>query len=673
MKTPTILQASAYGLSLLVAACLSVQDFDDKPTSDSNASLDAGNIPMEDAPSFPQSPRPAGTWRWEWVNPAPTGRSLFGVGATSDSDIWVAGDGGTIAHFDGTKWDIRHMGPPTMRYFDIGIHGPKDVWVAGLDSGKSGVVHFNGKEWIDSYPFAGSSFRRFSHGSSSRLFAIVDEGVLELSKDGAWAQSDTRENDVFGSPVDIWVSATGEAWLLTTGGLLMKLGVGSTRWRKTQSFGTPASTLGLALSGSGSRGCAFYMGRSPSDGGVGMYSYDGSGWIEGPRSANRGPEDDGLSVGSRSSCFADGSGILLDGDGFQSASTTTEPRYQTPFEFFGDRMFAMLSSTGTTALAVGQFGRVMTRKTAGSDWTEVGPTSRNNIVGIDVGIDGAAMAITSLAHRTGGGGEVRFFQEGTLALREPKGFAAPSLPAAITVIGKDDAWISSDTYLEMTHWTGRWGLTKTLPGIHDHFSQALWAAEKDNVWLASTSKCPDLTPLPNGACSKKQSASLWHYEGTEWTETPVSTTYRSIHGSGPNDVWFAGDGVAHWDGKKLTVIEGLAGRFAGVWSSVPGRVWLWGDRSILYDGNTSIPLREALHTAADWIVSGIAESKTGDVFVLTERAAGSSLLWFDPTRSRLLEQIPSDLKLTAIRGRGDDLWAIGEGGAALRFAKPIVR
>jgi hypothetical protein len=106
---------------------------------------------------------------------------------------------------------------------------------------------------------------------------------------------------------------------------------------------------------------------------------------------------------------------------------------------------------------------------------------------------------------------------------------------------------------------------------------------------------------------------------------------------------------------------------------VPGRVWLWGERSVLFDGQTSTPIKAALQSASDWKVDGIAESTAGDVFVLTKRGTGTSLLWFDPTRTRLVEQVTSDLPLLAIRGRGDQLWAVGEGGASLRFAPPRVR
>jgi hypothetical protein len=153
----------------------------------------------------------------------------------------------------------------------------------------------------------------------------------------------------------------------------------------------------------------------------------------------------------------------------------------------------------------------------------------------------------------------------------------------------------------------------------------------------------------------------------------VDGTYRSIHGSGPDDVWFAGDSVAHWDGTKLTTAPALKGAFTGVWSSAPGRVWLWGDRALLHDGHDTIPVKTALGASVEWAVQGIAESASGDIFVLARQAVGTALLWFDGRTKQLVEQLTSDLELTTVRGRGDHLWAVGAGGAALRFSPPPVR
>ena len=201
-----VMRASALVLVALSASCLSVQDFGDKKAAGSGA---------PDA-SLPVTLPADGTWRWEWINPTPTGKTLFGIGGTSDSDIWVAGEGGTVSHFDGSAWDVRHVGPPTTRYFSVGTRSANDVWVAGTKDGQITAVHYDGTDWVDSYPFAGGAFHGFSHGSGKRLFAVVDWAILELSAEGKWVDTDTRDNPVFGPPADVWVSSSGEAWTITT-------------------------------------------------------------------------------------------------------------------------------------------------------------------------------------------------------------------------------------------------------------------------------------------------------------------------------------------------------------------------------------------------------------------------------------------------------------------------
>jgi hypothetical protein len=654
------------------ASCLSVQDF--------GATKEAAPPATTETPPALSPATPAdGTWRWEWINPAPTGKTLHGIGGTSDSDLWVAGEGGNIAHFDGAGWDIRHVGRATTRYFSVGARSASDVWVAGTTEGQISVVHFDGRDWVDSYPFAGGAFRGFSHGAGKRLFAVVDWDILELSAAGTWEPTDTRDNGVFGPPAGVWVASSGEAWALTTGAKLLKLPAASQKWQlQGPVAGVSPQAVGLALSGAGAQACAFYTGRpSGAGGGGGFMHYDGSAWTAGPPSPELLPIDT-EAHGSKSACLADGTGLFVDGDRVVSASVTVAPSARMPTDFEGERLLGALSLDGTKAYAVGSFGAFMTRASGATGWQERGPTVRKDLLGVDVGLDGTVMLVDALQPDRRAGGEVLVWQDGALARRTGKGFAPPDLPIAVTVVGKDDAWVVSDPggRLGVTHWTGSWGVTRTLEAqvsLGGTDALAIWAPAKDDVWVTGQSHCPDLAPLPNGACSKPSSGFAWHYDGAKWASIAVDAVYRSIHGTGPGDIWFAGDGVAHWDGTTLTAVPSLKGTFAGVWSSAKDRVWLWGDRALSFDGKTSTPIKTALNAAADWTVLGIAESVAGDVFVLTKRGTGTSLLWFDPSRTRLVEQVESDRELSQIRGRGDQLWTVGAGGAALRFAPPPLR
>jgi hypothetical protein len=319
----------------------------------------------------------------------------------------------------------------------------------------------------------------------------------------------------------------------------------------------------------------------------------------------------------------------------------------------------------------------MTRASGATTWAEKGPTVRKDLLAVDVGLDGAVMVIDAFQPDRSSGGDVLAWQDGALKVPKTSGLGAPSIPVQVAVVGASEAWVlaGDNSRIGVNHYlNGKWGLTRFLDNsLNGADPIAIWAPAKDDVWVAGRQHCPDLDPLPSGKCSKPVRGFLWHGDGSTWKDMGTDTVFRSIHGTGAGDVWFAGDAVAHWDGSALAPVASLTGTFAGVWSSAAGRVWLWGDRALLFDGTTSTPIKTALNAAADWVVAGIAESTTGDVFVLTKRATGTSLLWFDASHSKLIEQVNSDLELTTIRGRGDQLWAVGAGGAALRFAPPPLR
>lgn len=313
------------------------------------------------------------------------------------------------------------------------------------------------------------------------------------------------------------------------------------------------------------------------------------------------------------------------------------------------------STDGSKVRAVGALGAFMTQEPSATVWQNAGPTVRDDLVSVDVGVDGATIAVSSLPTQSPQG-EVRFAKEGALSTSSGGGLAAPSLPVAVTVLNDTDAWILSNgnSMVGVAHWTGHWGPTFNIGRFGDSQPNTIWAPAKDDVWASARKK-------------------LWHYDGAKWNEVPVDATYGSIHGTGPNDVWFAGEGVAHWDGSALTRVASLTGKFAGVWSSTPGRVWLWGDGpAVLFDGSKTAPVTSVLQSAADWDVRGIAETTNGDVFVLTKKSVGSQLLWFDPKHEKLVDVVSSDLDLTTIRGRGEKIVAVGGGGAFLQFVPPAL-
>lgn len=646
----------ALGLTSLVAAtaCVSVQDYGEAPP-----------VIAEPSPSSPEAPPVLGgpeagpgegTPRWRWWNPIPTGRTLRAIAPSPEDDTtWAAGDDATVARFDGSSWTTFDPGlGPSARFFAIGVHAKDDVWISGTTDSGSLVVRFDGKAWSKSYPFAGATFELFSHGPGKRLFASAENSVFELDAAGAWTLTDQRDN-LFGHAVDIWVAPDGTAWMLTRGAKVLRLPPGASKW-VLSTTGAPSFSMGLALGGTGSNLCAFFANGDGT--GITYMTYDGT-WHVGPSTTIQSVSfaDAELSHGARIGCFPDGSGIMTYAGDVVRGTLTDPPRLDTAWDFPGERALASYADGGTIH-AVGSLGSFLSRPSTATRWTENGKVLRNDLLALDVGIDGTMMAVDAISVDRDRGGRTLFSQTGAFAPFVGGGLQGPSLPVDVAVVDAADAWVLSrdNAQAGITHYTGKFGLTWFLSaaGSTARKPTAIWAPAKDDVWTTV-----------EGA--------VLHFDGKGWKTIGTGTTYAAIHGSGSDDVWFAGaNGVAHWDGKRLAPVTAIEGSFRGVWASAKGRVWLWGDRAIVFDGTTTVPVVTALHASAEWDVSGIAEAASGEVFVLTKRARGTSLLWFDATRTKLVDTIVSDLELTAIRGRGSRLWAIGAGGACLVFAPTVI-
>ncbi len=79
------------------------------------------------------------TNQWCWVNPAPSGNDLQVVHAPAADDVWVGGQGGLVAHFDGRHWADRTV-PSAL----LDIDPSRGVMVGLAGFGDGGVVVLSG-------------------------------------------------------------------------------------------------------------------------------------------------------------------------------------------------------------------------------------------------------------------------------------------------------------------------------------------------------------------------------------------------------------------------------------------------------------------------------------------------------------------------------------------------
>ena len=86
---------------------------------------------------------------WCWYNPLPQGNTLRSVWGVASNDVWAAGDGGTLLHFDGANWSApTPLGAATTQDL-YAIHGTSatDAWAVGLGGA---LVHWDGSAWTAS-------------------------------------------------------------------------------------------------------------------------------------------------------------------------------------------------------------------------------------------------------------------------------------------------------------------------------------------------------------------------------------------------------------------------------------------------------------------------------------------------------------------------------------------
>jgi hypothetical protein len=74
---------------------------------------------------------------------------------------------------------------------------------------------------------------------------------------------------------------------------------------------------------------------------------------------------------------------------------------------------------------------------------------------------------------------------------------------------------------------------------------------------------------------------LVHWDGQRWLHSTEMGGFKSVWGSGDDDVWAVGENVVHWDGRRweqlVGGLEGSYGLLWTVWGSTRGDVWAAGE------------------------------------------------------------------------------------------------
>ncbi len=114
----------------------------------------------------------AGTWR-----------DLSAVAGTGPGDLWTAGQGGTLMHWDGRAW-ARSASGTDVTLGGLFAVSASEVWAWSARGATPIVLRWNGREWIAIPPPLGDELRQVS-AQGGRVWAATSVGVFERA-DGTW-------------------------------------------------------------------------------------------------------------------------------------------------------------------------------------------------------------------------------------------------------------------------------------------------------------------------------------------------------------------------------------------------------------------------------------------------------------------------------------------------------
>jgi len=490
----------------------------------------------------------------DWAGVVADGDPIRGraIWASSSDDIWVIGSSGDgFRHWDGTTWSDVAGPAGTTGLNEIWGSSPSNIFAVG-DLGSA--VHFDGRTW-------GTQLTPASTGNLRAIWGVDDDQVYAAGDAGSLIRHDGRawsavESGTVEDLIGVWAHSVKEIWTLS-----------ATAARRFDGIGW---TTMLAVD------------DSP----------EGRGWI-----AGTGPSDVWVSAGS--------GGTVRHYDG-ASWSTLLADRSVGPQPLWVDR----------TTVAVGY--QIEGSSQGGvRRWNGAGPGSKLDDFGVwydawglgsDVWIavggetpgralhaDGSSFVFNEVLRRVAGFAPDHAYAAGSLgAIYEWNGtdwsLAVPrdGTPIAdLWTSGSRDLYAMTEAGLtpsRVRHFDGdRW---TELPPIEAPCGpQALrgWASSPDDIFVVGY----DL---------------LAHFDGSAWTclyENHRSQTFRSVWGSGANDVWIFeasstdayGARLHHWDGERLRPWDqaswisqvpffavGLAGTaaddiFLGTAAHFDGRIW----------------------------------------------------------------------------------------------------
>lgn len=213
--------------------------------------------------------------------------------------------------------------------------------------------------------------------------------------------------------------------------------------------------------------------------------------------------------------------------------------------------------------------------------------------------------------------------------------------------GPKDVWAVGHQNFILDGWALHWdGGSWALHDLGDLAQGALWGVGGTgprDVWAVGR-------------------ATLLRWDGSAWLPSAPGTedtNYFAVWGAGRDDVWISGDGISHWDGRRVSRLntDGLTGS-TGLWGSGPNDVWAVGNGFEHWDGaawtSRDNGAREAIQGL--W---GSGPDNIWAVGVGGGAGTASTMMHWNGV-SWISTALPGNMALRSLWGSGPgDIWAVG--------------
>jgi hypothetical protein len=142
-----------------------------------------------------------------------TTNTLNGIWGSSATDVFATGNTGTILHYDGSAWSPMDSGTTKTFYAIWGISAT-DVFVAG-DSGT--ILHYDGSTWSPIDCGAAISIRGIWGSSATDIFVSATSGNIRHYDGSTWSKMNSGLKGTFGG---IWGTSATDVFIVANKNIL---------------------------------------------------------------------------------------------------------------------------------------------------------------------------------------------------------------------------------------------------------------------------------------------------------------------------------------------------------------------------------------------------------------------------------------------------------------------